>query len=268
MTAIKRKRNVPGYVDELGRFRPIRSASYIGSKSAPRKARVADRKKYSKAKAGDLGKARQARALEDPWDRDARLEREAKAAQQRERERIERQLENEIYGETSGRTSRGKGRSLAQFVRAEGGINTKKTVRKGRTRYGDSLENFTRKGSGSTGLVTTTPGKGKSLDYMHQAAREAGYDVPDMDDLLDALDNEIRSGKKTYSTHGSMTYNPRKNPARPRKAFAVQLFNGDGRFFFGTTVFATNQAAARKAVMKAAEKDYGKLSPSVKAKIV
>lgn len=210
------KRNVPGYVDELGRFRPIRSASYIGSKSAPRKAKASDRRKYSKAKAGDLGKARQERALEAPWDREFRLEQEAAAAKKREQDRITRELEREIYGETSGRTSRGKARSLAQFVRAEGGINTKKTVRKGRVRYGDSLENFTRKGSGSTGLVTTTPGKGKSLDYMHQAAREAGYDVESMDDLLDALDNEIRSGKKMYSTHGSMTYNPakkaKKNP--------------------------------------------------------
>lgn len=204
------KKNVPGFRDANGVFRPIRSASYVGGGSSRRKATAKDRKKYSRAKAGDLGKAKQERALEAPWDRDARLEREAKAAEKREQDRITRELEREIYGETSGRTSRGKGRSLAQFIRSEGGINTRSKVRKGRVRYGDSLENFTRKGSGSTGLVTTTPGKGKSLDYMHQAAREAGYDVASMDDLLDALDNEIRSGKKTYSTHGSMTYNPRK----------------------------------------------------------
>lgn len=204
---VQLKQNIAGYYDEQGRFRPIRSPQYVGSGGSRRKATKSDKRKYSKAKGGDLGKARQERALEAPWDREYRLDQEAKAAQEKERQRIEREIAGEIYGDAGGRMSTGKARTLAQFVRGMGGINTTARVRRGRVKYGD-LENFTFKGSGQRGLVTTTPGKGKSLDYMHQAAREAGFDVVDMDDLLDRLDDEIRGGSPTYSTHGSLTYNP------------------------------------------------------------
>lgn len=191
----------------MGRFRPIRSPQYVGSGGSRRKATKADKRKYSKAKGGDLGKLRQERALEAPWDREYRLQQEEMAARDRERKRIEREIERDIAGDEGGRMSTGKARTLAQFVRGMGGINTQTRVKRGRVKYGD-LENFTFKGSGSRGLVTTMPGKGLSLDYMHQAAREAGYDVTDIDDLLDRLDDEIRGNAPTYSTKGSMTYNP------------------------------------------------------------
>lgn len=207
MTAIPRKQNAPGYIDEMGRFRPIRSPQFIGSGASKRKATVRDKKKYSKAKAGDLGKARQERALEAPWDREFRLEQEAAAADAKERARIEKEIEADVYGETSGRMSSGKAQSLAQFVRGQGGINTAARARRGRKVYGD-LENFTRKGSGTSGLVTTVKGKGKGLDTMWQLARQSGFDLVSSDDLLDRLDDEIRSGKMTYATHGSLTYNP------------------------------------------------------------
>jgi hypothetical protein len=204
---IELKQNIAGYYDEMGRFRPIRSPQYVGSGGSRRKATKSDKRKYSKAKGGDLGKLRQERALEAPWDREYRLQQEEIAARDRERKRIEREIERDIAGDEGGRMSTGKARTLAQFVRGMGGINTQTRVKRGRVKYGD-LENFTLKGSGSRGLVTTTPGKGLSLDYMHQAAREAGYDVTDMDDLLDRLDDEIRGNSPTYSTKGSMTYNP------------------------------------------------------------
>lgn len=210
---VQLKRNVPGFRDANGVFHPLRSASYIPSGKGRRKATTRDKKKYSRAKAGDLGKARQERALEDPWDRENRLEREAAARLKRDRDRLEREIERDIYGETSGRTSRGKARSLVQFVRSEGGINTKFRLRRGQKQIGD-LANYTLKDSGKRGLVTTTPGKGKGLDGMWQAAREAGYDVTSEDDLLARLDSEIAGGPATYSTHGYMAYNPKakKNP--------------------------------------------------------
>lgn len=204
---IELKRNVPGFRDANGVFHPLRSASYIPSGKGRRKATVRDKKKYSRAKAGDLGKARQERALEDIFDREIRLEREAKEQLQKERDRIEREIAGDIYGESSGRTSRGKARSLVQYVRAQGGINTKFRLRRGQKQIGD-LANYTLKDSGKRGLVTTTPGKGLGLDGMWQSAREAGYDVSSTDDLLARLDSEIAGGPVTYSTHGSMSYNP------------------------------------------------------------
>lgn len=217
------KKNVPGFRDANGVFRPIRSASYVGGGSSRRKATAKDRKKYSRAKAGDLGKARQERALEAPWDREHRLKREAEAREKREQDRITRELEREIYGETSGRTSRGKAMSLAQFVRSEGGI--RRTFRhggkaaRGKRSSWDSgeIERLSRKESGSSGLTTSDPRRGKTMDGMFQAAREAGYDVADINDLMDRVEAEISTGKKTYSTHGSMTYNPRKTKTAAKK---------------------------------------------------
>ena len=219
MTAVALKRNVPGYIDELGRFRPIRSASFVGSGSSRRPAKAKDRKKYSRAKGGDLGKLKQERALEDPWDTELRLKREAAEHTKREQARIEKQIAAEAFGDTD-RTSRGKAKSLAQFVRGEGGI--RRTFRHGGTKFrgkrsswdAGEIDRLSPKESGTTGLTTSQAGRGKTMDKMFQAAREAGYDVGSPDEMMQALESEIYGGKATYATGGYMAYNPRKmNPA-------------------------------------------------------
>lgn len=264
MTAIERKRNVPGYIDDHGRFRPIRSASFVGSGTSRRPAKVRDRKKYSKAKAGDLGAAKQERALEDVFDREIRLERESAARKAKDEARILKEIEADAYGHTSQR----KARTLAQFVRGEGGIRRTfrhggKAVRGKRSSWDSGeIDRLTLKGSGSSGLTTSRSDRGKTMDYMFQAARESGYDVTSIDDMMERIENEVTGGKPTYPTHGSLSYNPQ----RPRNRFIVQLFNGDGHFFFSGKVFATNHAAAKKAVKARAEKVYGKLGANVVAR--
>lgn len=121
--------------------------------------------------------------------------------------RIERELERDIAPDRS--MAKGKPQTLVQFIRSEGGINIAARTRRGRKSHGE-LENFTVRQSGQRGLVTTVKGKGRSLDYMHQAATAAGFPVTSPDALLDAMDNEIRGGKKTYATHGHTDY--RDNP--------------------------------------------------------
>lgn len=208
------KQNVPGYIDEQGRFRPIRSAEYVGSGSSKRRAKKKDVKKYSRAKAGDLGKKRQERALEDPWDREKRLEREQKAADARWEARELKKIAEEVYGE-SVRTSRGKPQSLAQFVRSKGGL--RKTFRHGgKAGVGGKksswdageINRLSFKGSGSTGLTTERSDKGLPLDKMFQAARESGYNLLDIDDMMDKLETEVYDGRPTYATHGALSYNP------------------------------------------------------------
>lgn len=109
---------------------------------------------------------------------------------------------------------RKKNITLVEFVRAKGGIKPTykfggKKFRGKRASYdfGD-LERLTYKQSGKRGLVSD---KGKlSLDGMHQAALEAGYDVGGMWDLIDKMEDEIRGGKTTYATRGYIDY--RDNP--------------------------------------------------------
>lgn len=84
----QRKKNIAGFVDEQGRFRPIRSPQFVGSPSRPAKKK--DAAKYSRAKAGDLGKRRQAFALEDVFDKEIRRNQEKAAKQKRERERYKK----------------------------------------------------------------------------------------------------------------------------------------------------------------------------------
>lgn len=197
---IQRKKNIAGFVDGQGRFRPIRSPQFVGTPK--RKARAKDIKKYSRAKAGDLGKKRQARAREDVFDRAARLHRESEAKERRIQEKIEREIAADIYGE-SGETSKGK--TLVQFVRAAGGI---RPTRGKRGSAGD-VESLTYKECGKRGLVSDKATK--DADYMFQAARESGYDVTSIDDMIDKLDDEVRGGNVTYKTHGYLDY--RDNPS-------------------------------------------------------
>ncbi len=99
---IRRKRNIAGYTDERGVFRPIRKPSYVGK--AKRKATTKDRKKYSRAKAGDLGKAKQERALEDVFQREIRLQREDREHKARVMKQIERETLGDATEGTKGRT--------------------------------------------------------------------------------------------------------------------------------------------------------------------
>ncbi len=211
MNATRPKKNVAGYVDEQGRFRPIRSPQYIGS----RKATAKDRKKYSPAKAGDLGKSKQERALEAPWDTEMRLEREAAERKKRDQDRIMREIEGEAFGTGE---SRKKGYTLLQFVRSAGGI--RRTFRhggkKGVGKYGkrsswDSgeIDRLSFKETGKRGLTTDQPNKGRTMDKMFQAARESGYDVTSIDDMMERIESEAAGSSPTYATHGSLSYNPK-----------------------------------------------------------
>jgi len=197
---VQRKQNIAGYTDSLGRFRPIRSPQFVGSPE--RKATRRVKSQYSRAKAGDLGKRRQERALEDVFDREIRLMNEAEEAKRRDRERLERSIEKDIYGEAD---ERSKGKTLAQFVRASGGIRVTKGDR-------GELEYLSQKESGRRGLIAKLGGK--SLDGMFQAARESGYNVQSMDDLIDRLVAEAKGGKPMYKTHGYLDY--RTNPSELR----------------------------------------------------
>jgi hypothetical protein len=208
-TTVPRRRNIAGFMDANGHFRPIRSPQYVGTPK--RKATARDKKKYSRAKAGDLGKKKQELAREDVFQKEIRRLREEKEKLDKQREREWKEIERDAYGTRSGGRL---GQTLVEFVRSEGGINTELRIKRGRKRYGD-LANFTFKDSGKRGLVTTVKGKGKSLDYMHQAARQAGFDVTSIDELLDKMDDEIRSGKATRATHGYLDY--RDNPKRPTR---------------------------------------------------
>ena len=221
MTALKR--NVPGYIDEQGRFRPIRSASYVGSGSSRRKAKVKDRKKYSRAKAGDLGKLKQERALEDPWDRELRLEKAEAEKRKREEARILKQIEAEALGDVD-RTSARRPRTLVQFVRARGGI------RPSGPKLGD-LANLAE--SGARGLVTRSGSKGLFADDMMQAAQESGYPIYSIDDLISALETEVTLGRPTLQTRGysgNFVYNPAGGNMPKRKQNIEQGFYQGGTF--------------------------------------
>ena len=204
MRTTKPKRNVAGFVDAGGQFHPIRSPQYIGS----RKATAKDRRKYSKVLGGDLGIEKQKAALaekwEDPWDREARLERE-------ERERIEREIDRDVHGSKSER------RSLLQFVRDSGGIKRqfrfggKKAFGKRSEWDKGEIDRLSYKETGKRGL--TSERGGKTLDKMYQSAREAGYDVGSIDDMLARVEDEAAGRGTTYATMGALAYNPKKkNP--------------------------------------------------------
>ncbi|MBX3299767.1 MAG: hypothetical protein KF736_09930 [Acidobacteria bacterium] len=194
--------NIAGFYDEQGRFRPIRSPRFIGGS---RKRPSARHRKYSRAKAGDLGKERQARALESPWDKEYRLKQEAAAALAAEQKRLEAQFLAEAIGDNQSQT-------LAQFVRSRGGI--RRTFRhggmaaRGKRSSWDAgeIDRLTLKGSGSTGLTTSRPDKGLTMDKMFQAARAAGYNVDSIDDMMDAIETEAAGGRAVRSTHGSLDY--------------------------------------------------------------
>jgi hypothetical protein len=213
------KRNIAGYTDEQGRFRPIRKPSFVGTPK--RKATRKDVKKYSRAKAGDLGKRRQALAREDVFDREIRLEKERKAKDAKAKERLMRQIERESLGDQD---AAGKGKTLVEFVRSAGGIRP--TYKYGGKKYRGhkesydfgELEPFTYKQSGKRGLVSDKAKK--TLDGMFQAARESGYSVGDPWDLLNAMDDELKGGKVTYGSYGYLDY--RDNPKRKRVKSAVR----------------------------------------------
>jgi hypothetical protein len=233
---IKRKKNIAGYIDEVGRFRPIRKPSYVGTPK--RRATKKDRKKYSRAKAGDLGVAAQEKATGvDFFARQSGKEKKAG-------DRTLRRIERETLGEAD---EMDRGRTLVEFVRDKGGIRPTykfggKANRGKKISYDHGeLAGLTYKESGKRGLVSE---KGKlTLDGMHQAAREAGYDIGDTWDLIKRLDDEIRGGKVTYATRGYIDY--RENPGKS-DLYVAQLGSRSFGVFLKTYLlkkFSTKAAA-------------------------
>ncbi len=202
-----RKKNVAGFIDGSGRFRPIRSPQWVSHPT--RKATRRLKSKYSKAKAGDLGKQKQERALEDVFDREIRLAAERLEKDKKLEAKILREIDGDIYGEDD---TRDKGITLMQFVRRSGGLNRgvkfggKKYRGKVATYDGGEVDRLSYKQTGKRGLTTNRGGKG--IDKMFQAAREAGYNVESMDDMLDKIETEAGGGSATYKTHGFLAYNP------------------------------------------------------------
>lgn len=221
-----RKKNVAGYVDEMGRFRPIRSPQFVSHPTRKATRKLAS--KYSRAKAGDLGKARQERALEDVFAREIRTQAERAAADKRDKARIVREIESDIYGDAG---TKGKGYTLAQFVRAAGGIRRtyyhggKKLRGVERKSYDKGeIDRLSFKQTGKRGL--TTDKGGKTLDDMFTAARESGYNVASHDDMMSQIESEAGGGDPTYATHGYLASGYRDNPSRMAKA-AISAFDTD-----------------------------------------
>lgn len=216
-TAIQRKRNIAGYYDEQGRFRPIRSPQYVGP--GRRKAKRQDRSKYSKAKAGDLGPDKQAAAIEaDEFDWATGLTKGQLAADEREKRRVLREIEKEALGENYG--SKG-GLTLVDFVRSQGGLRRhyrlggQKNSRGEKIAWdGGEIDRLSYKETGKRGLTTDDPKKGKTIDKMWQAALEAGFDLSDTSDMLDRLEDEATGGRVTYATGGFRDYT-KYNPSAP-----------------------------------------------------
>ena len=242
---IQRKKNLAGYTDEQGRFRPIRSPRYVGTSQRPAKAK--DRKKYSRAKAGDLGRRRQMFAREDVFDRAIRKQKEEDARWEREKARVLREIDRDVYGGDSTR-NKGRGETLLQFVRSSGGIRRHArfggSKYRGKKSYWDAgeINRLSYKETGVRGLTTDDP-KGKYLDTMFQRAREAGYDVADMWDLISRVEDEAAGGKPTFATHGYLDY--RDNPAGS-DLYVAQLGAGSFGVFLKTYLlkkFKTKVAA-------------------------
>jgi len=171
----------------------------------------------------------------------ARKEANLQKSEKNWREQVTRQLEREMYGDADNTETKGK--SLAQFVRAEGGLRITKNDK-------GELKQFGLKNSGKRGLVSET--KGKTLDYMYQSALESGYKLNDLYDLIDKLDDEIRGGKTLYATHGNQSY--RDNPAvikiNPGKfAVAYNVTFPGGKRSRTTGVFQTQTDADKFALM-------------------
>ena len=231
------KKNIAGYTDEFGRFRPIRSPQFVGSQR--RKATPKDRKKYSRSKAGDNGIAAQEKATGvEFFDR---LNQKEKAY----KDHVEKQIRREFLGSND---EMGEGRSLVEFVRDNGGIRPtyKFGGRKNRGKRisydaGD-LAALTYKESGKRGLVSD---KGKySLDDMYKQATAAGYAVQGAWDLIDLMQKEIATGEKTFANHGWLDY--RDNPAARSDLHVQQLGSRSFGVFLKTYLLKrfTTKAAA------------------------
>lgn len=249
------KRNVPGYIDERGVFRPIRKAAFVGSGRSRRRATVKDRKKYSRAKAGDLGKARQERALEDVFDREIRLQQESQIARERDLKKIER----EFLGD---QTESMPGQSLMQFVRSSGGIKPHykfggKANRGKRISYdAGELDRLKYGESGKRGLVSE---KGKyHLDDMFKTVREAGFDVADPWDMIDKIEDEAKGGSPTYANFGYLDY--RDNPVVGKSDLHIQQL---GSRSFG--VFLKTYLLKKFATKAAAEKHLRSIRAKAKS---
>ena len=185
----KKKRNIPVFYDG-GLFHPIRSPQYVKTAKGKRAATKADKAKYDRDRAGDN---------DDVFDKEIRKSRNLKKADENWKSQKENAIRREMFGSGSD-----EGQPLVQFVRASGGIKRTFNKRTGKSYDKGELDGLTFKQSKKKGLVSDD--KGKSLDKMFQAAREAGFDVSDENDLIDRMDDEIRSGEATFQSHGFLDY--------------------------------------------------------------
>jgi hypothetical protein len=198
------KKNIPGYY-EGGQFRPIRSPQYVMKAGRKVKPTKADLKKYDRDKAGDN---------DDVFDREIRKANNLKKSWEIWQQQEENRVKREMFG---GNDTGSQGKTLVQFVRAEGGIKRTYNKATGKSYDAGELDGLTFKQSKKKGLVSDT--SGKPLDKMFQAAREAGFDVADESDLIDRMDDEIRKGKATYQTHSFLDY--KDNPTSYDATFTV-----------------------------------------------
>ena len=85
--------------------------------------------------------------------------------------------------------------SLATYIRKHGGFNYQKEHQKG------ELDRLSTKEAGTSGLLNKK-GDGLTLDQMLEVAIEDGYfnENADINDLLNAIENEVYRQKKHYST--------------------------------------------------------------------
>lgn len=228
LKAVKTKRNIAGYYDEQGRFRPIRKPSYVGPNRRP--AKRVDRSKYSRAKAGDLGPDKQAAAIEaDEFDWSTGLTKGEMAADERLKQRALREIEKESLGDNW--NAKG-GLTLVDFVRGEGGLRRHYRLGGQKNSRGEKIawdageiDRLSYKETGKRGLTTDDPKRGKTIDKMFQAALEAGFDLDGHSDMLDRLEDEATGGRKTYATGGFRDYTA--NPAKSAMLRTLTVYNKD-----------------------------------------
>lgn len=192
-----RRRNIAGYRDEFGVFHPLRSGMEQRTTRGGGKKLVQSKVEYNEFLTTDV---------DSPAERKKRLEEH----DDRKRRAGYAELEREMK-KTGNKDKR---RSLAQFVRKEGGIAPGKSKM-----FAGELQRLGRKESGTTGLLNQHNKQGRqsyTAEYMMDAANEAGYrdakgrEFSSIGDFIGALEGDATGNRKLYSYAD--------NPKRTRNA--------------------------------------------------
>ncbi len=184
------KKNIEGFVDAFGIFHPIRH----GNKEQGRL--------YDGQVAGDN---------DDVFDKAIRRDKN----EQKANEIYEKRMMDDALDSALGEN---KKISLSQFVRNSGGL---KYDPKNEGNESGELRKFSFRESRRKGIAHKN-GK-KSLDYMREAAAEAGYSglngaLVSVNDFIDALDADL-SGSPIYPFGGETMYNSNPATAEVKKVF-------------------------------------------------